>query len=105
MTKVPGDGGGQRLLVPILLGDAEPAGVGDAAGGEDGLGEGLIHADRAGGHTAPHAGDTGQLGQPLDGAVLPVFAVKGGEDNIHLGAPPPRLAIKEQQAVVLPVGG
>ena len=39
--------------------------------------------------------DAGQPGQPLDGAVLPVPAVEGGEDGVHPGPPPACFAVKE----------
>ena len=33
---------------------------------------------------AAHIGDAGELEQPLDGAVLAVFPVEGGENHIHM---------------------
>ena len=68
------------------------------------MGDGLIHAHGGGQGVAAHIGDAGELEQPLDGAVLPVFAVEGREDHVqgdHLGAG----VAQSHQAVDRGVGG
>ena len=71
---------------------------------QQGVGHGLVHADGGGFRIAAHKGDAGELEQSLDGAVLAIFAVEGGEDHVHrddLGLP----ILEGHQSVDGGVGG
>ena len=68
--------------------------VGDTGGVHQGVGHGLIHADRAAQHAAAHIGDAGQLKQALDRAVLAVFAVHDGGADVNVDQL--RLAVLQQ---------
>ena len=56
-----------------------------ALGGEQLLGELLVHARRAGQHTRADVRHAGQLEQALDGAVLAVRAVQHREHHVDRG--------------------
>ena len=58
--------------------------MGDAGGVEHGVGDCLVHADRAGQNAAAYVGDAGQLQQALHGAVLAPQAVEHGDDHVHM---------------------
>ena len=90
--------------VQIPAAGFHPAGVGDAGGGEEGLGHAFVHAVGAGGDAAAHIGDAGHLQKALDGAVLAVAAVEHREDHVH----PLRTGaafLQQQNAVGGSVGG
>ena len=62
-------------------------------GGQQLLGELLVHPGGRGQHTGPDVGNPGQLEQPLDGAVLAVGAVQHREHHVHVQAAAPRSAL------------
>ena len=67
-------------------------GLPDARCGEQGVSNGLIHAHGGAGHPAAHIRDARQLKQPLNRAVLAVFAVQGRKhavqpDGLAAGVP------------------
>ena len=77
-----------------------------AVGGEQLLGELLVHARRAGQHARADVGHARELQQALDRAVLAVGAVEHGEDDVdareHL---PGAVAVQHEQAAAGGVAG
>ena len=61
-----------------------------ALGGEQLLGELLVHARRTRQHTGTDVRHPGQLEQPLNGAVLAIRTVQYGKDDVHRGEQLPR---------------
>ena len=56
---------------------------GDAGGAEQYLGHLLVHARGTGQHAAAHIANAQHLEHSLNGAILPVGAVKQGKDDVH----------------------
>ena len=77
-----------------------------ALGGEQLLGELLVHARRAGQHARPDVGHAGQLQQALDRAVLAVGAVQHREDDVDAREHLARAAgLQHEQAAARRVAG
>ena len=93
---------GVRLDLPA--GGGEPLGVRDAGGVEHGVGDCLVHADRAGQNAAAYVGDAGQFQQALHSAVLAPQAVEHGDDHVHMDLLHLPGGGEEDEAVVGTVG-
>src|SRR5436190_687607 len=76
------DGKRERVVDLVALAKRHVARDGDAAVAQHGLAEILVHAERGGGDACADVGNSRELEQPLDGAVLAEGPVEDREHDV-----------------------